>query len=112
LRLEVPDDRGVFSLKVRLVAGVLEVALEAINQIEKHVVGIAVDGVGDVLLRDAVLLGQALQNLAQLWPRACRPGAAGDAPGDRDGSRAKPSSWAGSAGCSRRAGSCDGNFSA
>jgi hypothetical protein len=45
---------------------VLEVALEAIDQIGKHVVGIAVDRVGDVFLRDAVLLGQALQDLAQL----------------------------------------------
>src|SRR5450631_483172 len=46
-------------------AFVLEVPLHRVDEVRKHVVGITVDGVVDVLLRNAVPFGQALQDLAQ-----------------------------------------------
>ena len=40
----------------------LKVPLDRIDKIREHVVGIAVDRVADVLLRNAVAFGQSLQD--------------------------------------------------
>ena len=47
----------------------LELASDVVDQVRQHVVGVALEGVGDVLLRNAVPLGQALEHLAQLGLR-------------------------------------------
>jgi hypothetical protein len=45
---------------------VLELPLDRIDEVGEHVVGVAVDRVVDILLRNAVTFGQALQDFAKL----------------------------------------------
>ena len=47
----------------------LEVPLHRVDKIRQHAVGVAVDRVVDILLRNAVACGQALENFAQLGLR-------------------------------------------